>query len=66
MIYCFRKDNELSELTEPKDAVWVNLYPPFEHGELDQVADANIPWIFLQILSTSMNVPVTKKMKKPF
>ena len=63
MIYCFRKDNgELSELTEPKDAVWVNLYPPFEHGELDRVADAlNIP---LDFLTDSLDVDERSRYEK--
>lgn len=63
MIYCFRKDNgELTELTEPKDAVWVNLYPPFEHGELDRVADAlSIP---LDFLTDSLDVDERSRYEK--
>ncbi|MBK8700261.1 MAG: magnesium transporter CorA family protein [Saprospiraceae bacterium] len=49
MIYCFKKENgELTELKDPKEAVWVNLYPPFEHGELDKLAEElEIPLDFL-------------------
>ena len=49
MVYCFNKVN--GELIETKDhnaAVWVNLYPPFEHGELDALAaDFNVPLDFI-------------------
>ena len=36
MIYGFQKvDNKLVELESYKEASWVCLYPPFDHGELD-------------------------------
>lgn len=63
MIYCFRKDKgELTELTDPREAVWINLYPPFEHGELDRVAAAlEIP---LDFLTDSLDVDERSRYEK--
>lgn len=63
MIYCFRKDKgELTELTDPREAVWINLYPPFEHGELDRVAaDLEIP---LDFLTDSLDVDERSRYEK--
>ena len=49
MVYCFNKINgELIETKDHNNAVWVNLYPPFEHGELDSIAaDLNVPLDFI-------------------
>ncbi len=49
MVYCFNKVNgELIETKDHNNAVWVNLYPPFEHGELDGIAaDLNVPLDFI-------------------
>ena len=49
MIYSFaRQNNKLKELTEYKEASWINLYPPFEHGELDEISEEyEIPLDFL-------------------
>jgi magnesium transporter len=49
MIYGFQKiNNKLVELATFQEAVWVNLYPPFEHGELEDVAaEYDIPLDFL-------------------
>ncbi len=49
MVYCFKKDKgELQAIQSVQDAVWVNMYPPFDHGELDKLADElNIPLDFL-------------------
>jgi magnesium transporter len=39
MIYGYQKvNNKLIELESYQEASWVCLYPPFEHGELDQIA----------------------------
>lgn len=63
MIYCFRKNKgELEELSQPRDAVWINLYPPFEHGELDRVADQlSIP---LDFLTDSLDVDERSRYEK--
>jgi magnesium transporter len=49
MIYQFRKENrDLREVATSTEADWVNIYPPFEHGELDKIADElGIPLDFL-------------------
>jgi magnesium transporter len=49
MIYGFQKiNNKLVELETFMEASWVNLYPPFEHGELEDVAaEYDIPLDFL-------------------
>ncbi len=49
MIYFYKKDGkQLQTTTVLQEADWVNLYPPFEHGELDSIADdLNIPLDFL-------------------
>ena len=40
MIYCFNKvDGEFLEIQDPREACWINMYPPFEHGELDEIAE---------------------------
>ena len=49
MIYSFAKENNtLKELADHNGATWINLYPPFEHGELDEISAAyDIPLDFL-------------------
>jgi magnesium transporter len=49
MIYYFKKESrDLQEVTSANEADWINLYPPFEHGELDKVSDdLGIPLDFL-------------------
>ncbi len=40
MQFFFTKDgNKLVEVEDIKDATWINLYPPFEHGELNSFAE---------------------------
>ena len=49
MILYLNKDNqELQEATELENASWINIYPPFEHGELDSFSKKlDIPLDFL-------------------
>lgn len=63
MIYCFKKENgELQEIKESKEAVWINMYPPFEHGELDKIAeDLNIP---LDFLTDSVDIDERSRYEK--
>lgn len=44
----YKKENTLAEVASPEDAVWINLRPPFEHGELDAFAERHsVPLDFL-------------------
>jgi magnesium transporter len=63
MMYCFNKENgELQEIKTPKDAVWINMYPPFEHGELDKISeDLNIP---LDFLTDSVDIDERSRYEK--
>ncbi len=63
MIYCFKKENgELQEIKDPKDAVWINMYPPFEHGELDKISeDLAIP---LDFLTDSVDIDERSRYEK--
>lgn len=62
MVYCFKKDVDLIEIKDHKEAVWVNLYPPFEHGELDKIADdLNIP---LDFLTDSLDIDERSRYEK--
>lgn len=65
MIYCFKKENgELLELKQHqlKEAVWINMYPPFEHGELDKVAEElNLP---LDFLTDSIDIDERSRYEK--
>jgi magnesium transporter len=63
MIYCFKKDNgELQEIKDFNEAVWINLYPPFEHGELDKISDQlNIP---LDFLTDSLDIDERSRYEK--
>jgi magnesium transporter len=63
MIYCFKKDNgELQEIKDFNDAIWINMYPPFEHGELDKISDKlNIP---LDFLTDSLDIDERSRYEK--
>jgi magnesium transporter len=46
--YITKAQGELKQLETPEHCDWVNVFPPFEHGELDQLANAlNIPLDFI-------------------
>ncbi len=63
MMYCFNKENgELREIKDPKDAVWINMYPPFEHGELDKIADDL--YIPLDFLTDSVDIDERSRYEK--
>ena len=49
MQYLFTKaENQIASAKTLQEARWINLYPPFEHGELNTVAEQlNIPLDFL-------------------
>jgi magnesium transporter len=49
MIYFFKKEGKsLESTTTAADADWINIYPPFDHGELDSIAEEfNIPLDYL-------------------
>lgn len=63
MIYSFAKNtNRLKEITDYKEASWINLYPPFEHGELDEISEAfNIP---LDFLTDSLDIDERSRYEK--
>lgn len=63
MIYSFAKTtNRLKEVTDYKEASWINLYPPFEHGELDQISEAfEIP---LDFLTDSLDIDERSRYEK--
>ncbi len=46
--YISKQGGELREFDGQDDAVWINVYPPFEHGELDGLATAmDVPLDFI-------------------
>ncbi|NNF35589.1 MAG: magnesium transporter CorA family protein, partial [Saprospiraceae bacterium] len=46
--YLAQEQKELIDAAELASAKWINIYPPFEHGELEQFAkSSNIPLDFL-------------------
>lgn len=63
MIYSFAKNtSRLKEITDYKEASWINLYPPFEHGELDEISEAfNIP---LDFLTDSLDIDERSRYEK--
>jgi magnesium transporter len=63
MIYCFKKEHgDLIEIKNSAEAVWVNMYPPFEHGELDSLAEElNIP---LDFLTDSLDIDERSRYEK--
>ena len=36
--YLAKQNGELKEFGDLEQATWVNVFPPFEHGELDSLA----------------------------
>ncbi len=57
-----RKDNKHVEASNLKEATWVNLYPPFEHGELNRVAeDLSVP---LDFLTDSLDIDERSRYEK--
>ncbi|MFZ1705151.1 MAG: CorA family divalent cation transporter, partial [Saprospiraceae bacterium] len=46
--YITVQDNEIVELEDSTNCDWINVYPPFRHGELEYLAElADIPIDFL-------------------
>lgn len=46
--YHTKQDGKLATVDTAQEAAWINLYPPFEHGELEQFSEAyTIPLDFL-------------------
>ena len=63
MIKLYLKQNgELKQTEILSNASWVNVYPPFEHGELDQLANSlDIP---LDFLTDSLDVDERSRFEK--
>lgn len=63
MQYLFTKtDNKLVETQDFSEARWVNLYPPYEHGELSNFADnLDIP---LDFLTDSLDIDERSRYEK--
>lgn len=63
MISYFAKQNgELKEFEEKDQADWINVYPPFEHGELDALAnDLDLP---LDFITDSLDVDERSRYEK--
>lgn len=60
--YIGRKDGELKEFAHLDQATWVNVYPPFEHGELDSLAlELDIP---LDFITDSLDVDERSRYEK--
>ena len=60
--YIGKNSGELREFEDLNDAVWVNVFPPFEHGELDGLATAlDVP---LDFITDSLDIDERSRYEK--
>lgn len=60
--YISKQGGELREFDSKDDAVWINVYPPFEHGELDGLATAmDVP---LDFITDSLDIDERSRYEK--
>ncbi|HLO53169.1 MAG TPA: magnesium transporter CorA family protein [Saprospiraceae bacterium] len=60
--YISKQGGELREFDGQDDAVWINVYPPFEHGELDGLATAmDVP---LDFITDSLDIDERSRYEK--
>lgn len=60
--YIGKKGGELREFDNLNDAVWINVYPPFEHGELDGLATTlDVP---LDFITDSLDIDERSRYEK--
>ncbi len=60
--YLAKISGELKQLENSEHASWINVFPPFEHGELDQLAEIlDIP---LDFLTDSLDVDERSRFEK--
>lgn len=60
--YLSKAEGELKEQQSLEASVWINVFPPFEHGELDKLsAKLNIP---LDFLTDSLDVDERSRYEK--
>lgn len=63
MKFLFKKEeSRLVEVSNLTDASWVNLYPPFEHGELNALAESlKVP---IDIITDSLDIDERSRYEK--
>jgi len=60
--YISKQGGELREFDGQDDAVWINVYPPFEHGELDGLATTmDVP---LDFITDSLDIDERSRYEK--
>ena len=60
--YISKINGELKQFTSSEQASWINVFPPFEHGELDHLAEVlEIP---LDFLTDSLDVDERSRFEK--
>jgi len=62
ILYLGKENGELKEFDQIDHASWINVYPPFEHGELDRLSQKlNIP---LDFITDSLDVDERSRYEK--